>query len=210
MLQAKNLFFLVIFMLLTTTKVAAQQGSLSGRVIDSETREAMVRTTLQLYRIGQKDTTFVKGVFSDANGRFTISSVNAGNYLLKLSYLGYKTLSKNVTVARRAISMGDISMESDAVQLKEAVVTANIPKMVIKDDTVVYNADAFRVPEGSVIEALVEMLPGAKVDDDGKISIKEDISRTQGEDEEGSAQLTASVVLSDLIEVEEMSARICS
>ena len=109
---------MVIFMLLTTTKVAAQQGSLSGRVIDSETREAMVRTTLQLYRIGQKDITFVKGVFSDANGRFNISNINAGSYLLKLSYLGYKTMSKSVNVARRAISMGDISMESDAVQLK--------------------------------------------------------------------------------------------
>ena len=64
------------------------------------------------------------------------------------------------------MALGDITLETDAVQLKEAVVTANIPKMVIKDDTVVYNADAFRVPEGSVIEALVEALPGAKVDDD--------------------------------------------
>ena len=55
--------------------------------------------------------------------------------------------------------------------LDEAVVTANLPKMIIKDDTVVYNADAYRVPEGSVIEALVEALPGAKIDDDGKVSI---------------------------------------
>ena len=110
MLQAKNLFFMVIFMLLTTTKVAAQQGSLSGRVIDSETREAMVRTTLQLYRIGQKDTTFVKGVFSDANGRFTISSVNAGNYLLKLSYLGYKTMNKNVINCKKKEFMPEKSV----------------------------------------------------------------------------------------------------
>ena len=62
-------------------------------------------------------------------------------------------------------------MEADAQQLKETVITANLPKMLVKDDTVVYNADAFRVPEGSVIESLVEALPGAKIDDDGKISI---------------------------------------
>ena len=138
----------------------------------------MIKTTLQLYRISQKDTTFVKGAFTDANGRFTLSSVSAGSYLLRLSYLGYKTLNKTVTVGRRQQSLGDIVMETDAVQLKEAVVTANVPKMVIKDDTVVYNADAFRVPEGSVIEALVEMLPGAKIDDDGKISINgKDVKR---------------------------------
>ena len=63
-------------------------------------------------------------------------------------------------------------------QLKEVVVTKTVQKMVIKDDTVVYNADAYRVPEGSVIEALVEALPGAKIDDDGKISINgKDVKR---------------------------------
>ena len=57
------------------------------------------------------------------------------------------------------------------IELPDLVVRANVPKMVIKDDTVVYNADAYRIPEGSVIEALVEALPGAKIEDDGKISI---------------------------------------
>ena len=63
-------------------------------------------------------------------------------------------------------------------QLQEVVVTKTARKMVIKDDTVVYNADAYRVPEGSVIEALVEALPGAKIDDDGKVSINgKDVKR---------------------------------
>ena len=69
----RHLFTLVISLLLTALPSAAQQGSLSGRVIDSETREAMIKTTLQLYRIGSKDTTFVKGAFTDSNGRFSIS-----------------------------------------------------------------------------------------------------------------------------------------
>ena len=56
-------------------------------------------------------------------------------------------------------------------ELPDLVVSVNRPKMVIRDDTVVYNADAYRIPEGSVIEALVEALPGAKIEDDGKISI---------------------------------------
>ena len=158
-------------LMLAALESSAQEGSLTGRVIDAESREALVRTTLQLYRLGQKDTTFVKGVFSGANGRFSITGVSSGSYLLRISFLGYKTQNKPLTVGRRQLSLGDIKMESDAVQLQEALVTANVPKMVIKDDTVVYNADAFRVPEGSVIEALVEALPGAKIDDEGKISI---------------------------------------
>ena len=169
---------LLLLFLMSVLPSAAQQESISGRVIDVDNNEALVKATIQLYKIGKKDTTFVSGVFSDANGHFSFNSVNTGSYLMKITYLGYKTLSRNLTKNRSALALGTIKMETDAVQLKEAVVTANIPKMIIKDDTVVYNADAFRVPEGSVIEALVEALPGAKIDDDGKISINgKDVKR---------------------------------
>ena len=68
------------------------------------------------------------------------------------------------------------TLEGDTIA--EVVVTRNVKKMVIKNDTVVYNADAYQVPEGSVIEALVEALPGAKIDEDGKISINgKDVKR---------------------------------
>ena len=173
MKQNLNCFAILLLMLLLgVLPVAAQQNTVSGRVVDGETKEALEKTTLQLYRIGRRDTTFVTGTFTDGRGNFTLSGVSNGSYLLKFSFLGYKTLSRTVTKGRQVVNLGTVSLEPDAVQLNEAVVTANVPKMVIKDDTVVYNADAFRVPEGSVIEALVEMLPGAKIDDDGKISIR--------------------------------------
>ena len=170
----RSAVFLVLFMLGLLPAVA-QQVSVSGRIVDAEEGEALVRTTIQLYRLstrqgGAGDTTFVSGSYTDAQGRFAITA-QRGSYLLRASFLGYKTLNRQITVGSRALNLGNISLEPNAVQLSEAVVTANVPKMVIKDDTVVYNADAFRVPEGSVIEALVEMLPGAKIDDDGKVSI---------------------------------------
>ena len=167
----------LIMLCLSVVTVYAQQDNVSGRVIDNETKEAMVRATLQLYRLGRvqngkQDTTFVKGSFTDEEGHFTITGVSAGQYLLKFTFLGYKEQKRDITKARgRQLQLGDITMEADAIQLNEAVVTANVPKMIVKDDTLIYNADAFRVPEGSVIEALVEALPGAKIDDDGKISI---------------------------------------
>ena len=158
---------------------AQQQDGVSGRVVDAENGEALVRATIQLYRLGGKDTSFVTGVFSNASGNFSINSVKNGRYLLKATYLGFKDVRRTVTkTAGKTLALGTIRMEQNAVELQGATVTANVPKMVIKDDTVVYNADAFRVPEGSVIEALVEALPGAKIDDDGKISINgKDVKR---------------------------------
>ena len=172
-MQKRRLLALVLTtLLINVLPLAAQQQALTGRVIDGESREALVKATLQLYRVGRTDTTFLKGAFSDQQGRFTISGVGRGTYQLRVSYLGYRQAQRTVSVgSTQPRPLGDIALESDAVQLQEAVVTANVPKMVIKDDTVVYNADAFRVPEGSVIEALVEALPGAKIDDNGGITI---------------------------------------
>ena len=155
------------------------QTSLTGRVTDEETNEALLRATIQLYRLG-RDTTFVGGTFSDRQGAFSLSTNRmTGQYLLRISYLGYKTAEQRVTLtAGHTKALGTIALVPDATNLDEAVVTANVPKMVIKDDTVVYNADAYRVPEGSVIESLVEALPGAKIDDDGKVSINgKDVKR---------------------------------
>ena len=159
-------------LLLTSLHTAAQQAALTGRIIDAESKEALTKTTIQLYKIGKQDTTFVSGTLSTQNGNFSFATVGQGTFLLRFSYLGYKQREQQIERKnRQPIALGNIALEVDAVQLKEAVVTANLPKMMIKDDTVVYNADAYRVPEGSVIEALVEALPGAKIDDDGGITI---------------------------------------
>lgn len=171
MIPQRYLTTLAITLLFALSAVA-QKDALSGRVIDKESGHPLDKSTLQLYRISNKDTTFVGGMLSDAQGHFVFRSVKSGNYLLKTSFLGYQ--EQRVTVVKTSgheATLGDVKMETNSVMIKEAVVTAIIPKMVIKDDTVVYNADAFRVPEGSVIEALVEALPGAKIDDDGGISI---------------------------------------
>ena len=165
-------FTACLLLLLASLNATAQQAALTGRVVDAETREALGKATVQLYKIGKKDTTFVGGILSGQDGNFSFSSVGQGTFLLRLSYLGYKQRERQVERKdKKATTLGTIALEVDAVQLKEAVVTANLPKMMIKDDTVVYNADAYRVPEGAVIEALVEALPGAKIDDDGGITI---------------------------------------
>ena len=122
---SSRLFLLFFVLVAHANLVSAQQESVTGRVIDKETRTAMGRTTLQLYRLGtarngKKDTTFVKGVYSDADGRFNISQVRAGQYFLKITFLGYKEQRRNLTKADgRQLALGDIYMEPDAVQLKD-------------------------------------------------------------------------------------------
>ena len=166
----------LLLFLMGSLAALAQNETLSGRVVEKGSGKAMDHATVQLYKLAtsrnKTDTTYVGGTLSDAKGQFYFHSVNTGSYLVKVTFLGYKELTSTVTKARgRAAALGDLILEPDALVLDEAVVTANIPKMVVKDDTLVYNAEAFRVPEGSAIEALVEALPGAKIDDNGGITV---------------------------------------
>ena len=147
----------------------AQDRKISGTLIDKDTNEPLPQVTLQLLKT---DSTFVGGSVSDDEGRFSLTAPRSGKYLLKISSIGYVTMVKNLEMeGQKNLAMGKLTMQSDAVMLKGAEVTALAQKVVLKEDTFVYNSSAYRVPEGSVAEELVKRIPGAQIDDDGKITI---------------------------------------
>lgn len=147
----------------------AQERKISGTLIDRDTKEPMFQTTVQLLK---SDSSFVAGAVSDDDGNFSVQAPENGKYLLRISSVGYITSIKQVEMVEdHDLNMGEVIMNSDAVMLKGAEVTALAQKVVLREDTFVYNSAAYRVPEGSVAEELVKRLPGAQVDDDGKITI---------------------------------------
>ena len=166
-----NLRLIIIYIILVVSCVSAsaQKPSVTGTVVDASNDSVLFRATVQLLK---SDTTFVGGVLTDSRGRFDIRTDAPGKYILKVSNMGYTERMHDVTVsAGRNTDAGKIMLEQSVTLLGEAVVTANVPKMVVKEDTFVYNASAYRVAEGSVIEELVKKLPGAKIEEDGSITI---------------------------------------
>ena len=96
------------------------------------------------------------------------------SYQLNISAPGYQSLRLNVKPdADNSILVRPIYMinEKQTRQLDEVSVTASRIKIVHDGDTLVYNAAAFRLPEGSMLDALIDALPGAKIDRDGKITV---------------------------------------
>lgn len=126
-------------------------------------------TTVQLLRT---DSTLAAGMLTADNGSFNIKAPADGQYILKVTSVGFKTYTRNVTIAGgKNAELGTIALSVDAIMLKGAVAKGHAAKVVLKEDTFVYNAAAYRTPEGSVVEELVKKLPGAQVDDDGNITI---------------------------------------
>ena len=160
---------LLTFLFLLAVTGAMAQRAVTGTITDRDTKEPMEQTAVQLLR---QDSSYVAGTVSDASGAFRIQAPKNGRYIVKISSVGYKTVFHNVSIAAdKNVSLGNIQFAATAIALKGATVTAQAAKVVLKKDTFVYNATAFRTPEGSTIEELVKRLPGAQVDDDGKITI---------------------------------------
>lgn len=161
-------FLFLIAITMATVSVCAQR-KITGTVVDKDTKEAMVMTTVRLLK---SDSSLVKGVVTSETGNFSVSAPSNGNYILKITSVGYKDKYQTVKVeSRKDIALGTIAIQSDAIMLEGATVTKNLTKVTVKEDTFIYNAGAYRTPEGSVIEELVKRLPGAQVDDNGKITI---------------------------------------
>lgn len=146
------------------------RGSVSGTVIDKGDNSPVIQATVQLLSV--KDSSMVVGNVTDLNGHFSLS-VRPGKFLLKISYIGYSPYFKQIVLSRNNLraNVGKVPLEADAIMLAEAVVVAEAPEVTAAEDTLVYNSSAYRVPEGSALEELVKKLPGAEVDENGKITI---------------------------------------
>ena len=163
----KRLLLLVLMPLMAV--VAMAQRNITGTVVENETGDVLPQTTVRLLRT---DSTLVKGALTKLDGQFSLKAPSAGKYILQVTCVGFKPYTKRVTVSGdKDVALGKVALKTDAVMLKGATVTGQAAKVTLKADTFVYNASAYRTPEGSVVEELVKRLPGAQVDDDGKITI---------------------------------------
>lgn len=160
---------LTLLLLFIAMMMQAQQHLITGAIIDKGTNDPVEASTVQLLRA---DSTYISGAISDENGLFSLQAPEDGSYLLKITSVGYKpTVRRIMTTQGKDLAMGKININAEAIMLKAATVTAMAKKVVLKEDTFVYNSAAYRTPEGSTIEELVKRLPGAEVSDDGSIKI---------------------------------------
>ena len=160
---------LLFFVAVITAMTSLAQQQVTGKVIESDSQEPIAQTTVKLLKT---DSTLAAGVLTKLDGQFTVKAPKSGTYIIQVTCVGFKPYTKRVNVqGDKNVQLGTIELKPDAIMLKGATVTGHAAKVTLKADTFIYNAAAFRTPEGSVVEELVKRLPGAEVDDDGTIKI---------------------------------------
>ncbi|MCD8281781.1 MAG: outer membrane beta-barrel protein [Prevotella sp.] len=161
---------LSLLFLVFAVPLSAQGRHITGSLRDAKTGEIPVQIAVQLFA---KDSTYIAGTVSGDDGRFALSAPEPGEYMLKFSSVGYVTQWRNIAVTDgdKDFDTGRIKLKEDAIVLAEITKTAQAMKVVVVEDTFIYNSAAYRTPEGRVVEELVKRLPGATVDDDGNVTI---------------------------------------
>ena len=144
------------------------QRTISGTVVDKEENEAVIQATVSLLK---QDSTLVTNAVTNISGEFQLTAPQDGKFLLRITYVGYKSLFRSITVSGQPVKLGTLVLETDSKMLRNVDVVKNQARVYSKEDTIIYNAGAYKTPEGSVVEELVKRLPGAQVSDDGKITI---------------------------------------
>ncbi|MGN1255791.1 MAG: outer membrane beta-barrel protein [Bacteroidaceae bacterium] len=107
------------------------------------------------------------------NGQYTLTDIPTGQYTMRFTCMGFHEESRALNITRKTghLMLGTVYLQENSTLMKEAVVEGQMAEMTVSDDTLVYNADAFKVQEGDMVEELVKKLPGVEVDDNGKYTM---------------------------------------
>lgn len=164
---------LMLLMILFSPMAFAQQSgvNVTGSVVEQGSDTPIEQATVRLLNV--KDSAMVRGVVSTRNGSFTLKNVKKGSYLLHITFIGYDPLYQplQITGKKNPVNVGKLELSDGAIELGEAVVIGKAPEVTVRNDTVEYNADSYKVTEGSVLEDLLKKMPGVEVDSEGKITV---------------------------------------
>ena len=171
MIKISSVFarFLVVVTLLFASLDAFAQNSfpVSLKLVDEKTGEPVGFATVSLTVKGETEA--AKYVLTDSDGIAEVTKVKKGTYMLKAELMGYVAHEQEITV-EKALDLGTIRMKEDVEVLDAASVSAVGNPIVVKKDTVEYNASSFKTTDNDMLEDLLKKLPGVEVSSDGSIT----------------------------------------
>jgi hypothetical protein len=164
----KKLILVTLPLLFCAAVLNAQQ--IQGSVKD-EQGKTLSGVTVTLKKV--KDSAVVKLAATDATGHYSFTSINAGNYFVTTSFIGY--VAKNSVAFEVSgtgnITVPEVTLAKASGNLKEVVVAARKPMVEIKADKTVLNVEGSVNSVGQDALELLRKSPGVMVDKDDNITL---------------------------------------
>ncbi|MCF0164639.1 MAG: carboxypeptidase regulatory-like domain-containing protein, partial [Bacteroidales bacterium] len=165
-MRLKTLLTSILFMAAVLT-ASAQKYNIKAQFVDSKSGEGVEFATVSITPAGSdKVLTYT---LTDGFGNFELKGVKGGKYLLKSELLGYDKFSQEITL-EKDVDMGKLKMAVQVNFLEGAMISDVGNPIVMKKDTVEFNATSFKTTDNDMLEDLLKKLPGVEVDTDGTIT----------------------------------------
>ena len=163
------LCLMVLMMIGATAFGQTNNGIASGKIINAKDKLPVDYATVAVKSL--KDSSVVGTTNTATDGGFEIKGLAPGEYRLYVAYLGLQSVTKDfsVTAAGNRIDLGALSMENTGLDLQTVEIKGEVPPVIVKKDTVEFNAASFKVRENAVVEDVLKKLPGVEVAKDGSI-----------------------------------------
>lgn len=162
------LFFCLCFL-----NVSAQQGSVAGKILESPTNKPVGLATIAVYKAS--DTSLLSYRLSTHTGDFKVPGLPLNIPLrLLITHTGFEAyrFEFELNSIQTSLITDTVKMIHTSKTLDELVVMAELPPIVIKKDTIEFNAVAFKTLPNALVEDLLKKLPGIEVERDGTISVE--------------------------------------
>ena len=167
-------YFLLFLITIVSIPAFAQSstgtGSVKGFVYDKQSRESIIGASVMLR--SPKDSTVVMATASAESGAFRIPA-GRGRYIMEITFLGYYPYYQDIDITKEnpQLSVDTIFLAENPKMLDDVVIEAKIPDILVKGDTIEYNAGAYMMNEHALLKDLIENIPGAQIDENGDIKI---------------------------------------
>ncbi len=154
-MKLKPLFFLFLLIPILGFN---QEFSISGRVVDEQ---GLPIGFANVILMTQQDSTVVKGTSTDDNGVFSLNTLGRDTYNFRISYIGFKEVSKEIFVDKD-IDFGTIILEEETQNLDEVSLVYKKPTLKKEADRLVFNVENSALVEGNILQVL-KSTPGVLV-----------------------------------------------
>ena len=175
--------FLIALLISSNSIMIAQQGGrgssfkmpaighIYGKIIDAHSNDAVPFVSVALYK---KDS-LVGGCLAGSNGEFSLENLAFGNFTLKVSFIGFKTFQKGITITPQNIEqdIGNIKLETEETLLKSVEVVEDKSASEISIDRKVFNVDKDLTVKGGTATDVMKNIPSVTMDADGNAQLRQ-------------------------------------
>lgn len=163
---------IAVFLFVGINAFAQNGATVSGRIFDGETNQALPFASVTIN--SAENNSIISGTISDENGRFVISGIAKGEYVVKCSFVGYQSseipllvgeLNTNFDLGKITLSVSTEQLDEVTIQAKREIVSADLDKKIFNVENNIAQSG------GSVLDAMKTM-PGITVDQGGKVMLR--------------------------------------